>query len=194
VGKSITFTYEYTVKLGDPDPLVNTATVSATLLDGATVTDTATCSFDLHFHSDGAVFNDRNRNGHYDPGEYLFKDVIVQFFDSKGNLVATTTTDILEQFFQDLPPGIYTVTVPSSTGGVHYNEALYQDYDPTTGTSVKIQLDTCSVHREFGFGPLPPVGGVLLPVNKLEILTPYLALAGLIAVISSAVVVKKRRD
>jgi hypothetical protein len=59
---------------------------------------------------------------------------------------------------------------------------------------VQIQLDTCSVHREFGFGPLPPVGGVLLPVNKLEILTPYLALAGLIAAVSAVVVVKKRRD
>ena len=61
-------------------------------------------------------------------------------------------------------------------------------------TSVQIQQDTCSVNRDFGFGPLPPVGGVLLPVNKLEILTPYVALAGLIAVISSAVVVEKRRD
>jgi|GEM_PF-2866939 len=194
VGKSLTFAYDYTVKLGDPDPLVNTATVSAELLDGATVTDTATCSVDLHFHIDGVVFLDKNRNGRYDPGEYLFEDVIVQFFDSGGNLVATTTTDILGDLFQDLPPGIYTVTVPSSAGGAHYNEVLYKDYAPTTGTSVQIQLDTCSVNHEFGFGPLPPVGGVLLPVNKLEILSPYLALAGLIALISSAVIVKKRRD
>jgi hypothetical protein len=39
-----------------------------------------------------------------------------------------------------------------------------------------------------------PVGGILMPTNKLEILTPYLALAGLIAVVSAVVVVKKRRD
>jgi hypothetical protein len=38
------------------------------------------------------------------------------------------------------------------------------------------------------------VGGVVVPTNKLEILTPYLALAGLIAAVSAVVVVKKRRD
>jgi len=37
-----------------------------------------------------------------------------------------------------------------------------------------------------------PVGGVLMPVNKLEILTPYLALAGLVIAVSAVVVVKKR--
>jgi dipeptidyl aminopeptidase/acylaminoacyl peptidase len=44
--------------------------------------------------------------------------------------------------------------------------------------------------------PLParPVGGVTLPTNKLEILTPYLALAGLVAAVSAVVVVRKRRD
>jgi len=37
-----------------------------------------------------------------------------------------------------------------------------------------------------------PVGGVTSPINKLEILTPYLALAGLIAAVSAVVVVKRR--
>jgi len=39
-----------------------------------------------------------------------------------------------------------------------------------------------------------PVGGVVTPVNKIEILTPYLALAGLIAAVSAVVAVRKRRD
>ncbi len=39
-----------------------------------------------------------------------------------------------------------------------------------------------------------PVGGVTLPTNKLEILTPYLTLAGLVAALSAVVVVKRRRD
>lgn len=39
-----------------------------------------------------------------------------------------------------------------------------------------------------------PVGGVLVPINKLEILTPYIALAGLIVAVSAVVVAKKRRD
>lgn len=45
------------------------------------------------------------------------------------------------------------------------------------------------------FTPTPtprPVGGVVMPVNKLEILTPYLALAGLVAAISVVVAVKRR--
>ena len=39
-----------------------------------------------------------------------------------------------------------------------------------------------------------PVGGIVMPTNKLEILSPYLALAGLGAAVSAVVVVKKRRD
>lgn len=39
-----------------------------------------------------------------------------------------------------------------------------------------------------------PVGGVVMPTNRLEILTPYIALAGLIAVMSAVAVVKRRRD
>jgi hypothetical protein len=37
-----------------------------------------------------------------------------------------------------------------------------------------------------------PVGGVATPVDKIEILTPYLALAGLI--VSTVYVIKKRKD
>jgi hypothetical protein len=38
------------------------------------------------------------------------------------------------------------------------------------------------------------VGGVVSPVNKLALVTPYLALAGLIVAVSAVVVVKRRRD
>jgi len=40
--------------------------------------------------------------------------------------------------------------------------------------------------------PGMPVGGYVAPINKLEILTPYLALAGIVAV-ASAIYIKKRR-
>ncbi len=40
----------------------------------------------------------------------------------------------------------------------------------------------------------PPVGGVVTPTNKLAILTPYIALAGLIAAVSAVYVVKRRKD
>jgi len=39
-----------------------------------------------------------------------------------------------------------------------------------------------------------PVGGVSTPINKIEILTPYLALAGLIAVVSAVFVIRKSKD
>jgi hypothetical protein len=39
-----------------------------------------------------------------------------------------------------------------------------------------------------------PVGGISTPINKLEILTPYIALAGLIIAISTVYVIIKRKD
>ena len=38
------------------------------------------------------------------------------------------------------------------------------------------------------------VGGLVMPTNKLEILTPCLTLAGLIVAVSAVVAVKRRRD
>jgi TolB protein len=38
------------------------------------------------------------------------------------------------------------------------------------------------------------VGGLVMPTNKLEIVAPFAALAGLIAAVSAVVVVKRRRD
>jgi hypothetical protein len=37
------------------------------------------------------------------------------------------------------------------------------------------------------------VGGIITPVNKLEILAPYLALVGLVAAVSAVVVVRRRQ-
>ncbi len=42
--------------------------------------------------------------------------------------------------------------------------------------------------------PCTPVGGVASPVNKLELIAPYLALAGLIVAVSTIFVIKRRRD
>jgi hypothetical protein len=42
--------------------------------------------------------------------------------------------------------------------------------------------------------PEGPVGGVVLPMGKLEIVVPFLALAGLIVAVSAVVAVKKRGE
>ncbi|MEE9458617.1 MAG: hypothetical protein V3V84_02510 [Candidatus Bathyarchaeia archaeon] len=47
---------------------------------------------------------------------------------------------------------------------------------------------------DTGYSSLAPVGGITAPINKLEILTPYLALAGLIATVSAVYVIKRRKD
>jgi hypothetical protein len=39
-----------------------------------------------------------------------------------------------------------------------------------------------------------PVGGVVSAVNKLDLLAPYIALAGLIAAVTMVVVARRRRD
>jgi hypothetical protein len=41
---------------------------------------------------------------------------------------------------------------------------------------------------------IAPVGGVTISTNKLEILTPYIALAGLIIAVSTVYIIKKRKD
>jgi hypothetical protein len=71
----------------------------------------------------------------------------------------------LVEFATDRAPndGFYQITSLSST-----NPNMFQDYEPA------------------------PVGGITAPVNKLEVLIPYVALAGLIITIS-AIEIKKRK-
>lgn len=58
-----------------------------------------------------------------------------------------------------------------------------RDQDKTFPDSVEIPVNQV---------PPAPVGGVLMPVNKLNVITPYLALAGLVAVVSTVIVARKR--
>jgi hypothetical protein len=63
-----------------------------------------------------------------------------------------------------------------------------------TGLIRLTQSNGWSLHPDWQPIILGPVGGVVSPVNKLTLVTPYLALAGLIAAVSAVVAVKKRRD
>ena len=68
-------------------------------------------------------------------------------------------------------PGIYRIT---ATGFMQYAFTLTAVSDPA---------------------PTPrPVGGIVMPTNKLEIVAPFAALAGLIVAVSAVVAVKRRRD
>jgi hypothetical protein len=64
-----------------------------------------------------------------------------------------------------------------------YGERVSVTLNPRTGYTNVVTITTCS-----------PVGGVVAPTSKLEILAPYVGLAGLAVAVSAVVVVKKRKD
>jgi hypothetical protein len=79
--------------------------------------------------------------------------------------------------FHCLGPGISELRIEESsiegtTAGIAYND---------------INLDVNQIESA-------PVGGVASPINKLEVLAPYVALAGLITAVSAVYVVKRRKD
>jgi len=62
-------------------------------------------------------------------------------------------------------------------------------WDGETTVGVDFPYYGCTV-TQF---PPRPVGGVLVPAEKLTVLAPYLALIGLVGAVTAAVIVKKRR-
>ena len=64
-------------------------------------------------------------------------------------------------------------------------------YSPSTTitTTGHVPVLTAIYQREA-----TAVGGISTPANKLYILTPYIALAGLIAAVSTIIIIKKRKE
>jgi hypothetical protein len=80
-------------------------------------------------------------------------------------------------------PAIITVSSPSgNTVTLEDVAGAPFDVDPEPVTVTIQQVEPA------------PVGGISTPINKLEILTPYIALAGLIAAVSAIYVIKRRKD
>jgi uncharacterized repeat protein (TIGR03803 family) len=94
--------------------------------------------------------------------------------------------------------GLLVIDALAGTGGLG---ALFR-VNPSTGVRTLLSDFGNVAQGPTGYDPygvaiafLPsPVGGVVVPTNKLELLTPYLALAGLIVAVSAVIVAKKRRD
>ncbi len=92
-----------------------------------------------------------------------------------------------------------TILVIDPAAGTGGDGALFR-VDPTTGARTLLSNFGVGANQgedTFGVAVYPvipaPVGGVVPPVNKLEILAPYLALAGLVAAVTVAFTIKKRR-
>ena len=114
-----------------------------------------------------------------------------------------------------LPPGTGWFDVDLSKYNIMVSGDFYISIEylvpsaPTIGvdTTGPIDLRTCSreppelsweISERFDLmiravvDPAAPVGGVVLPTNKLEIVAPFAALAGLVVAVSAVVAVKKR--
>jgi hypothetical protein len=96
-------------------------------------------------------------------------------------------------------PGVHFENVESEyayfeSNGVRVNLRLI-GLEPESGTII---IETNGTTRiclpTFIFAIEAPVGGTIMAIDKIAVLIPYLALAGLMAVISTVYVMKRRRD
>ena len=165
------------------------------------------------YQVDLAILSSRNTKSY---------DVTINIRESWGGTIlgsATTTVpsninnnDIGEftSFIFDPPieltPGVlYIIQLPldqyyhpgGTSDEIHWYSAEGDDTYPG-GTAIQLGTprDDDMVFRTFGSDQGPnPVGGFYTPVYKLNILTPYIALVGLIGAVSTIfVIVKKRKD
>ena len=144
-GETWTFEATYTVRAGDPDPLVNTATVSSDADDPDLSNNVATWSVDLIAMICGYKFYDANANGVWDGGEPPVAGFKIELYDQFGNLLATTFTAADGSYcFDWLDAGTYTVkeVLPSSS------------WIPTTSTSITVDLLSGETSMDNDFGNL----------------------------------------
>ena len=107
-----------------------------------------------------------------------------------GSGDAVTVDRYWETFsFHCLGPGATPINLPSTitdedgfTTYTTYVNGINIGYTPTTVKGAVNQYE------------LAPVGGVQIPINKIEVLVPYLALAGLIIAVSTVYVIKRRKE
>jgi hypothetical protein len=100
-----------------------------------------------------------------------------------------TVTDIVTAWITDGQPNCgFLIKVDNEAGAGAGFYFRVREYDPPTSRPI-LQIDWEAPPEEP-----TPVGGLTMPVNNLRILTPYIALAGLIVVVSTVYVIKKRKD
>jgi uncharacterized repeat protein (TIGR01451 family) len=145
VGESKTFTLTYTVKVGDPDPLVNTATASGKDVLGKMVTATDTATVDLIAKICGYKFYDANLNGTLDNGEMGLGGWTIQLFkwnETAWDWVANATTGPDGSYcFDGLDAGVYVV-----------KEVAQQYWRCTTGSSITVDLKSGEISGNNNFG------------------------------------------
>ena len=81
-----------------------------------------------------------------------------------------------------------TLTFRCIDNGVSTISVIDASYHDPPGVPYRLNVFSVTVNQQR-----PVVGGVVSPVNKLALATPFLALAGLAIAVSAVVVIKRRR-
>jgi hypothetical protein len=112
--------------------------------------------------------------------------------DSLWNYAATISTTGDKATVQIFMNGLIPKWVKIDNAYLKTTEWGYNRYSDIMTCNIEVSRPRALALSFWSLAWLRPVGGVLLPANKVEILTPYLAMAGLIAVVSMIAVVRKR--
>ncbi|WP_455369831.1 hypothetical protein [[Eubacterium] cellulosolvens] len=129
------------------------------------------------------ISEETNEPGSWDvdiqDGSDLNKDYRGFDFAPKNGIAVTEDRRWVTITFHCLEAGVTTISIEG--------QALM-----ATGTAAPELLDLDPI--EVTVNQVAPVGGISTTVNKLEILAPYIALAGLIAAVSAVYVFKKHKE
>ncbi|MCX8171408.1 MAG: SpaA isopeptide-forming pilin-related protein, partial [Candidatus Bathyarchaeota archaeon] len=151
VGKNITLTPTYTVKVNDPDPLKNMVTASGKDDLGLVVSANATVSVDLVAKICGYKFYDANANGRWDNGEQGVEGIKIELWLGNSKIGETTTGSDGSYCFDGLDAGTYVV-----------KEVLPNNWVNTTKTSITVTLQSGEISGDNNFGNIclkPGYGG-----------------------------------
>ena len=141
VGASENFTASYTVKVGDPDPFVNTVTASGEDFLGMKVTADDSVEVDLVAKICGFKFHDKNANGVWDEGEEGVEGWTIELWLGETKLDETTTASDGSYCFDELDAGTYTVKEVPQSGWMS-----------TTTESIVITLQSGEISEDNNFG------------------------------------------
>lgn len=132
--------------------------------------------------------------------EAVVNSVLCDTFDrARWNDLTTTLGDLA-------PSNSFTLTVTfkaqaktdSTTNVAIVTDAVDENGNKVSGTdpanlAIVVPVQTPPPPPPAGRVPARPVGGYVMSTNKLSILTPYLALSGLVGVVSAVVLARRRR-
>ena len=141
MGETWIFTATYTVKAGDPDPLVNNATASGKDITDYKVTATDTATVDLIAKICGYKFHDANANGVWDEGEQGLSGWTIELWKGGEKITETTTGSDGSYCFDKLDTGEYVV-----------KEVAQQYWRCTTGSSITVKLESGEISGDNNFG------------------------------------------